>query len=421
MAGPVRPRASTGSTTRLLPRAGCVTDGPRSPQRGPFSCSTSRPQATSESRRPQGAVKGSTSEPHRRWADRVDDEARVLLISGQVEVVEAVRAAAAAAGVPVVLRPDVESAGPLWLTAPLVLLGDDAAGPGVPVRRPGVVLVCPGISPDAVFRAALRVGAEQCLRVPDERDALLERLVVVADPGVGSGTVLAVVGGRGGAGASTLAACLAATAARDRTAILVDLDPVGSGADAVLGCEGSEGLRWPDLDGVRGPVRGTVLQQGLPSVDGVAVLSWGSRPALEPRPAAVESVLDAARRHCDLVVVDLPRAPGPAALAALTRTDAVVLLVPAEVRATLAAARVLAQVRPLVPDVRLVVRGPAPGGLVPEQVGDALGLAVDAALRPEPGLAAALDRGDMPSPRGPLRRWCRGLLAKLDEPAARSA
>jgi secretion/DNA translocation related CpaE-like protein len=351
----------------------------------------------------------------------VDDDARVLLISGQAELVEAVRAAAAAAGVPVVVRSNVDTAGPLWLTAPLVLLGDDATGRGVPVRRPAVVLVCPAGVQDGVFRVALRVGAEQCLRLPDERDALLDRLVVVADPGAGPGRVLAVVGGRGGAGATTLAACLAATAARDRSTMLVDLDPMGSGVDAVLGCEGAEGLRWPDLDGVRGPVRGSVLRQGLPSVDGVGVLSWGRGPALEPRPAAVESVLDAARRHCDLVVVDLPRSPGPAAFAALTRTDAVVMLVPAEVRATLAAARVLAQVHPLVPDVRLVVRGPAPGGLVPEQVGQVLGLAVGAALRPEPGLAAALERGDMPSPRGPLRRWCRGLLTRLDEPVARSA
>jgi hypothetical protein len=64
-------------------------------------------------------------------------------------------------------------------------------------------------------------------------------------------------------------------------------------------------------------------------------------------------------------------------------------------------------------DVRLVVRVPAPTGLRPEAVGDALDLPLAAVLKPEPGLRAGLDRGEPPGlrTRGPLAAFCRDLLA----------
>jgi hypothetical protein len=62
-----------------------------------------------------------------------------------------------------------------------------------------------------------------------------------------------------------------------------------------------------------------------------------------------------------------------------------------------------------------VVRGPAPTGLPAEAVADALGLPLAGSLRPEPGLAAALDRGDVPPvrPRGPLAALSAQLLASV--------
>lgn len=126
-------------------------------------------------------------------------------------------------------------------------------------------------------------------------------------------------------------------------------------------------------------------------------------------------MLAAAVRACELVLVDLPRQPGEGTAEALARCDLVLLVVPAEVRATAAARCVLADLEPLVADVRLVVRGPAPGGLPAETVAQALDLPLAGELKPEPGLAAALDRGEPPGlrPRGPLGSFSARFLAEL--------
>lgn len=348
----------------------------------------------------------------------MDRDDAVLLVTGRRSLVDAVTPVAAAVGLPVVVRGDVEAAGPWWPSAQVVLLGADAAGLGVPVRRPGVVLVADSEVGDGFWRTALEVGAEHAVVLPAGQDWLVQRLAVVAEPSASGGPVLGVVGGRGGAGASTLAACLAVTAARERDVLLVDADPLGAGLDALLDIVPAPGLRWPDLSDLQGPVRGSTLRQLLPQVDGVSLLSWGCGESDDPRRQAVDAVLQAGRRHFGLVVVDLPRTPGPASLTALTNVDAVVLLVPAEVRATLAAARVLARVRALVADVRLVVRGPSPGGLDGEQVADALGLPLAAWLPAQPRVAGALERGELPGRRGPMGRYCERLLGEVLEPEA---
>src|SRR5450759_3038179 len=67
------------------------------------------------------------------------------------------------------------------------------------------------------------------------------------------------------------------------------------------------------------------------------------------------------------------------------------------------------------PDVRVVVRGPAPAGLDADVIAASLDLRLAGQLRPEPGLAAALERGEPPARRGsgPLSRLCGRLLDEL--------
>ena len=84
--------------------------------------------------------------------------------------------------------------------------------------------------------------------------------------------MLAVIGGRGGAGASVFATALAHAAPR---ALLVDVDPWGGGIDLALGSERDAGLRWPDLAAGGGRVGYPALRAALPSRHGVAVLSAG--------------------------------------------------------------------------------------------------------------------------------------------------
>jgi hypothetical protein len=122
------------------------------------------------------------------------------------------------------------------------------------------------------------------------------------------------------------------------------------------------------------------------------------------------------------VVCDLPRYPTDPALAALTAADLVTLVVPADVRSCAAGSRVAAVLAEHGGDVRLVVRGPAPGGVEPDEVARALGLPLLAAMRPEPGLASALERGSGPvRPRGPLAGAAKAVLAELRDAAGTGA
>lgn len=123
-----------------------------------------------------------------------------------------------------------------------------------------------------------------------------------------------------------------------------------------------------------------------------------------------------------MVVADVPRTLSDPAADILRRARTVLLVVPAEVRAAAAAVRVAATARALADDVRLVVRGPAPAGLPAHVVAESLGLPLVGYLRPEPGLAAAFERGEAPPTRGrgPLAELCRRVLDEL-EPGRRAA
>ena len=242
-------------------------------------------------------------------------------------------------------------------------------------RRPG----CPGEAwcrlsaanqPRPVWQHAVAVGAEHVVSLPEAESWLVTALTEAAEGPRRGGAVLAVVGGRGGAGASVLAAAVAVTAVRDgERALLVDCDPLGGGLDLVLGAEELGGLRWPEIAVGGGRVPATALHAALPA-PAVARRGGGElgvlscdRSADGPSPAAVRSVIDAGRRAGEIVVCDLPRYPTEAAVAALCAADLTVLVVPADVRSCAAAARVAAVLAEHGGAVRLVVRGPAPGGV----------------------------------------------------------
>jgi secretion/DNA translocation related CpaE-like protein len=232
--------------------------------------------------------------------------------------------------------------------------------------------------------------------------------------------VLAVLGARGGAGASVFAASIGLTVLRGgNDALLVDCDPLSGGLDLVLGAESEDGLRWPDMRLRTGRVPASALHAALPGrTRGAARLTLlsGAREGVGPEPDAVSAVLEAGRRSGETVICDLPRELGAAACAALDRTDLAVIVVPAEVRASVGARLLAGRLRDRGLAPRLVVRGPAPGGLRPEEVAEAAGVPVLAVMRPEPFLAQSLDRGEFrPRPRGPLTSAARATLRALAE------
>lgn len=226
------------------------------------------------------------------------------------------------------------------------------------------------------------------------------------------GLVVGVMGARGGVGASTLAAVLARRS--PRPAALVDLARVGGGLDVLLGLEASAGLRWPDLQAARGSVAGGELTPLLPRWGGCTVLSADrSRPGPPPS-EAVEGVLAALADEHAGVVLDLDRGDALDGGAALRSCAVVVLVVPQDLLGVAGALAVRAALVQAVGDVRLVVRGPAPGGLSVADVAQVLELPVVARVRAQRGLARSMERGGGPGARsGSTARAARAVLAAL--------
>jgi secretion/DNA translocation related CpaE-like protein len=348
--------------------------------------------------------------------------ARPLVVADDPELVDDLLRLAAAACVEVEVVPDPVAARASWSSAPVVLvvgaLGAACARARLP-RRPRVVLVAgSGTTPESeeVWTVATALGAEHVVFLPAAEPWLVDRL---ADGGAppGTGVVVGVVGGRGGAGASVLAAGLAVTAVRcGLRALLVDADPYGGGIDLMLGGEDTAGLRWPDLAATTGRVSGQALYLALPRIGELSVLSWDRGDLLEIPPPAVDAVLDVGRQGSDVIVVDLPRRPDDAAVRVLQAADRVFLVVPAEIRAAAAASRVAQAVSRHCADLQLVVRGPAPAGLRSRDVVETLRLPLAGSMRAERGLPGALERGEAPGSRGtgPLSTLCRKVLRSLD-------
>ncbi|MGY4709778.1 septum site-determining protein Ssd [Mycolicibacterium sp. CBM1] len=339
----------------------------------------------------------------------------VITLIGDSELREQAERVAAAVGV----RP-VPCAEPpsrkAWMAAAAVILDEDAArsleSDELP-RRAGVILVASGEPQSATWSIAMAIGAQRVCVLPAQDAELVRALSDAAETshdGSRTGAVVAVTGGRGGGGASTFAVALAQAAT---AALLVDLDPWSGGIDLVAGSESEPGLRWPDLNLQGGRLAWTAVRDALPNRHGVSVLS-GARHCHELDGAAVEAVLDAGRRGGVVVICDLPRRTTAAAAAALDRADLVVLITTCDVRGVAAAAAMAPVLRSANPNVGLVVRGPAPGGLRAAEVAEVTDLALLAAMRPEPLLAERLERGGLRlRRRSPLGVAARTVLEML--------
>ncbi|WP_448452322.1 septum site-determining protein Ssd [Mycolicibacterium phlei] len=321
----------------------------------------------------------------------------------------------AAAGISVVHTAEPSSR-KAWSGAAAVVLDTVAAqrcaARGLP-RRPRVLLVTRTEPDTAAWQTAVAVGAQRVLTLPDQDDVLMADLAEAGDSGgSGRGAVAAVIGSRGGAGATVFAAALARAAG---DALLIDADAFGGGIDLVMGSEADTGLRWPDLRLRSGRVNYPALSEALPRVDGISVLSAGRAGTDSEVPAEpLGAVIDAGSRGGVTVVCDVPRRPGDAAETALAAADLVALVTPADVRSCAAGGVVAKWVSTVNPNAGIVVRGPAPGGLGSRQVADIVGLPLLAAMRPQPGMAQTLERGGLRiGRRSPLSAAARRVLTVL--------
>jgi secretion/DNA translocation related CpaE-like protein len=321
---------------------------------------------------------------------------------------------AAAAGIEPEVAPDLGAALRHWPVAPLALVGVDVAAEVAalaPARRPGVHVV--GWAPvrDELFRVAVALGAESVADLPSSEAWLVEALTDLGDPHRTTGLVLGVMGGSGGAGATTFACALGQLAARRGRALVVDADPLGPGVDRVLGLERRDGVRWDGLCHTTGRLSARSLREALPRREQLAALTWRAGPPGTLQAFAVREVLSAAQRGHDYVVVDLPRASDPLVDEVAARCDRVLVVVVPTVAGVASAVRLCARY----PDpgrVRLVVRG---SGVDPQAIARTTRIPVLTTMGDQRGLAEAIDLGLGPvrSHRGSLGRAAGTVLDQL--------
>jgi hypothetical protein len=369
----------------------------------------------------------------------------VILVSRSQRLQDEVSRVAAAAGLDLEVVADTGSAS--GRNPEVLLLGIDAAGTELPGRfrhggperhRAETILVGTG-EDTGLWEAAARLDSVRVAVLPAASGWLAEYLS--RRRGLSAGYVLGVMGGCGGAGASSLSCWLAHEAAEQGVAtLLVDGDPHGGGLDASLASGDIPGIRWPDLADVRGSLNPVQLVSALPQVSGFALLSGASGtkpgPAVpetaaaaaaadadldnmrEPAEESTRAVMDAARAGFALTVVDCARHRSGQLLSSC---DAVLLVVPGRLRPVLAA-RTLHRSLGAVPQA-VVVRGPLGDGLDDARAAGIVGLPLAGYLPAVRHLEHSeargllLERGRRASIRRLTGHLVRQLVSELPESA----
>ncbi|NKQ59106.1 helicase [Amycolatopsis sp. K13G38] len=341
---------------------------------------------------------------------------RPLVVITDETLLDEVLRLAAAAGCELHRAPDIVSARADWSRAPLIVL-DELSLDREPPPRAGLLLVTKGMPEAAIWQRVFDLGIERVVPIPDREADLVSAFAdVVEGPRVPGGGVIGVVGGRGGAGTSVFATALALTACDGaRGALLLDCDPLGGGLDLLLGAETQTGARWPDLrlqgDRISMPALSEALPEYRRAGKRLPFLACGpAAPA--PDPSALASVVDAGCRAGKVVVCDLPRHLGSDVEPVTEAADLIVMVVPAEVRACAAARQVAARLSGNEDRVRLVVRGPSPGAISPQDIATAVGLPLLTSITTDRHLPKSVDdAGLLLRPRSNLTRAARLALS----------
>ncbi|HEY2198343.1 MAG TPA: septum site-determining protein Ssd [Mycobacterium sp.] len=353
----------------------------------------------------------------------ISDVRGILAVLAEPALRDELDRIAAAAGVRVVHAGSALPVNRKAWSAALAVILDESAAQGCAVtglpRRAHVIVVAGADPAPTTWAAAIDVGAQHVLKLPAQEHDLVRELADAGDSARddgAAGAVVAVIGGRGGAGASLFAVALAQSVS---DSLLVDVDPWAGGIDLLVGAETTPGVRWPDLALQGGRLTWSAVREALPRHRGISLLS-GTRRGDELDAGAVQAVIDAGRRGGATVVCDLPRRLTGAVETVLETADLVVVISPCDVRACAATATMAPMLAGLNPNIGLVVRGPSPGGLRAEEVAEIAGLPLLVSMKPDPRLAEQLEQGGLRlGRRSALAAAARRVLAVLPmHPAA---
>lgn len=256
----------------------------------------------------------------------------------------------------------------------------------------GVSAVMLAVEPgDSAWDKASICGFNEVISWPHGAGWLAHRLEVLAADSGSHAEIVAVVGARGGCGASTLAVSLAAAAAGQGAApVLIDADSHSRGLSRSLGIADGEGLRWADFAELAEPLTAGGVRGQLAECESFPVLTgpWGPGPVAG---VARKYAIQACELAYDLVVVDLPRYE--LASAGVSPSANLLLVTTLEVRSLMTSADLLTGVRAQ-PSPAAVVRSDI--GPVPLQSAQGvLAPAVLHRLKGSRGISGAADFGDL--------------------------
>jgi pilus assembly protein CpaE len=257
---------------------------------------------------------------------------------------------------PLSLRPDElsSSARPLAATPDVIvvdvradrnLLGVIA---GIKRRHPalGVAIVVPALDPEVMLEA-MRAGVSECLADPLTQGALESAIgrVMVQRASPVEGRVFAVIGAKGGVGATTIAVNLAEAMARAAgDALLIDLHVVTGDAAVFLGADprftildALENIQRLDEAYFRSLVVHT--RSGLDLLGSAVRVASGQLDSQR-----VRTLIDFASRYYRVVVLDVPRADA-SALDALEAASSIFVVVNQELPTLSCAYRLVSRLR----------------------------------------------------------------------------
>lgn len=308
-------------------------------------------------------------------------------------------------------------------------------GPDAVIAVPGLLPRAPHLTTMAValkettegLRKAIRAGANAFFVWPEERQALAREVIRVRKDDAAAvserGRVVAVLGARGGAGATFLATNLAGALGRAGTkTVLADLDTVFGDVAAALGIPpDSELPTIADLAHVSREVTDEHLDRVLhDSAAGFQVLLAPPEPlergALEA--TSIRGVVEALRARFGAAILHLPRGLDDWVRRAIELADDVLLVVTPDVLGIRSAKRVADALRALGlgERLRLVVNRAGRGEVVPEDAGRVLDLPFAGVLRSERSVERAQNRGQLiVGRRGRLSRRIARLADELLE------
>src|SRR5262245_38567601 len=210
----------------------------------------------------------------------------------------------------------------------------------------GIAIVVPALDPEVMLQA-MRAGVTECVAEPLTQGSLESAIgrVMVQRAAPVEGRVFAVIGAKGGVGATTVAVNFAEAIARNAgETLLIDLNVATGDASVFLGVE----PRFTLVDALENTQRldeNFFRSLAVHTSSGLDLLAASVRVlASQLDPQRVRTLIDFAVRYYRAVVLDVPRGD-PSALDALDAASSIFVVVNHELPTLSSAYRVVSRLR----------------------------------------------------------------------------